>query len=42
MSIGAATMIPDNRSPEALVKKADESLYRAKEEGRNRWVATSM
>ena len=37
ISVGVATMIPDtNTLPETLMNKADEALYRAKEQGRNR------
>jgi len=38
-SVGVATIIPDHSSsPEALLKKADECLYKAKNTGRNRTV----
>lgn len=39
ISLGVAAMKPDSSSsPEALVAKADEALYKAKEQGRNRYV----
>ena len=37
VSIGVATMVPTNDyAPDALVKAADQALYRAKAQGRNR------
>lgn len=36
VSIGAATLGPDMKSVAELIQKADEELYRAKNEGRNR------
>jgi diguanylate cyclase (GGDEF)-like protein/PAS domain S-box-containing protein len=36
VSIGVAERAPDERDVEALVKRADQALYRAKETGRNR------
>lgn len=37
MSLGVSLCIPGQQtSPDALVRRADEALYRAKEEGRNR------
>ena len=39
ISLGVAAMLPDkSSSPENLVARADEALYKAKEEGRNRYV----
>ncbi len=36
VSIGVATHLPNEDTPESLLKKADEALYRAKQAGRNR------
>jgi diguanylate cyclase (GGDEF)-like protein len=39
ISLGIAELMEDIESPEMLLKKADEALYLAKKEGRNRVVA---
>ncbi|GEJ58644.1 GGDEF domain-containing protein [Anaeromyxobacter diazotrophicus] len=39
VSIGVAELSPEDESPEALVRRADERLYQAKEAGRNRVLA---
>jgi diguanylate cyclase (GGDEF)-like protein len=36
VSLGVATLLPDEASPEALYERADERLYEAKQGGRNR------
>ncbi len=36
ISLGAATLHPDETVPDLMVQRADEALYRAKEQGRNR------
>lgn len=38
LSIGVATRTGDHRGPEAVIKSADEALYKAKQAGRNRVV----
>ena len=40
MSIGVAALVPDEaQSPEDLLLRADQALYQAKSQGRNRAVA---
>jgi len=36
ISIGMAQRDPNRKTPQAVLKAADQALYRAKEEGRNR------
>ena len=36
VSLGVATLLEDETSPEDLYKRADERLYEAKQSGRNR------
>ncbi len=38
ISLGVTQMMPEDMSPEALYKRADERLYEAKQSGRNRVV----
>ena len=38
VSVGVALLAPDTESCDTLIKSADENLYRAKEQGRNRVV----
>lgn len=40
LSLGVAAVFPDGeRGPEMLVELADQALYQAKSDGRNRYVA---
>lgn len=41
VSIGVASRIPADADPQALMKRADEALYKAKGAGRNRVVAAA-
>ncbi len=41
ISLGVAEFPADCSDSSALIKKADEALYRAKDEGRNRVVCAS-
>lgn len=41
LSIGLATVNNGNDSQDAILKRADQALYRAKEEGRNRVISAS-
>ena len=36
VSVGVSSLLSSNDTPQALLKRADEALYRAKREGRNR------
>ena len=36
ISIGVAERTEDNKTPEMVIKAADQALYKAKEKGRNR------
>jgi predicted signal transduction protein with EAL and GGDEF domain len=40
MSIGVASYPQHGDSPDGLIRAADEALYQAKEQGRNRYVAS--
>nr|MBA2693751.1 diguanylate cyclase [Rubrobacter sp.] len=43
ISIGLAELRPgDRKSPESLLKEADEALYEAKEKGRNRVMVNGV
>lgn len=42
VSIGASMISPDDRSAEMALKRADQSLYTAKQQGRNRTVLAEL
>jgi diguanylate cyclase (GGDEF)-like protein len=41
-SVGIAVYPEHGRTPEAVIRAADEALYRAKREGRDRWAAATI
>jgi two-component system cell cycle response regulator len=41
VSVGVSSLQSPNDTPQALLKRADEALYRAKREGRNRVAAAA-
>jgi diguanylate cyclase (GGDEF)-like protein len=42
LSLGVATLVPSSeKSPDALIALADQALYKAKSEGRDRVVITN-
>jgi two-component system cell cycle response regulator len=41
VSIGIASLVPGGDTPQAILKRADEALYRAKRDGRNRVAAAA-
>ena len=41
VSIGVSSLLSPNDTPQTLLKRADEALYRAKRDGRNRVVAAA-
>jgi two-component system cell cycle response regulator len=41
VSVGVSSLLSPNDTPQALLKRADEALYRAKREGRNRVAAAA-
>jgi two-component system cell cycle response regulator len=41
VSVGVAALSPDIQDGPVLLKAADEALYRAKREGRNRVIAAA-
>lgn len=42
VSVGVAQKSPGIATPEEMLKVADEALYRAKREGRNRVIAATL
>lgn len=41
-SVGVAVWPDDGRTPDALLKKADEAMYRAKNGGKNQWCCAAV
>ena len=41
-SVGIAVYPEHGRTPESVIHAADEALYRAKREGRDRWSAAGV